>query len=74
MASFIEFLTKKEGMKMKQNTSKRILSLLMTLVMILGIFATAIPAAATGSAYVYSINQLKDNPEIQHHRCLCVYL
>ena len=48
-------------MKMKQNTSKRILSLLMTLVMILGIFATAIPAAATGSAYVYSINQLKDN-------------
>ena len=52
---------------MKRNGSKRILSLLMSVVMILGIFAIAIPAVATGSAYVYSPNQLKSslqNPDI----------
>lgn len=48
---------------MKRNTSKRILSLLMSAAMVFGIFAIAIPVAATGSAYVYSFNQLKDNLE-----------
>ena len=48
---------------MKPNTSKRILSLLMTAAMVFGIFAIAIPTAATGSAYVYSFAQLKDNLE-----------
>ena len=48
---------------MKYNTSKRILSLMLTAVMIVGIFAGAMPVAATGSAYVYSFAQLKDNLE-----------
>lgn len=57
---------------MKRNTSKRIFSLLMSVAMILGIFATAIPAAADGSAYVWSVNQLKSN--LQNPDITDVYL
>ena len=46
---------------MKQKQWKRILSLVLTVVMVAGIFATGIPASANGNAYVYSVNQLKDN-------------
>ena len=57
---------------MKHTICKRTLSLLMTLVMILGIFATAIPTAATESAYVWSANQLKSN--LQNPDITDVYL
>ena len=46
---------------MKHKASKRILSLLMTAVMVIGIFAIAVPVAANGSAYVYTFSQLKSN-------------
>ena len=48
---------------MKQNLSKRILSLALAAMMVMGIFAMTVPAAAAGSAYVYSYNQLKDSLE-----------
>ena len=46
---------------MKQNTSKRVLSFLLTVAMLAGILAMAVPVAAAGSAYVYTFPQLKDN-------------
>lgn len=48
---------------MKQNISKRILSLALAAMMVMSIFAMATPVAAAGSAYVYSFAQLKDNLE-----------
>ena len=46
---------------MNKKMWKRMLSFLLTMVMVVGIFATGIPVSANGSAYVYSANQLKDN-------------
>ena len=46
---------------MKPKAFKRILSLMLVVLMVAGIFATGIPAFANGSAYVYSANQLRDN-------------
>ena len=48
---------------MKHKAIKRILSLMLTAVMVLGIFAGAMPASAANAAYVYSFNQLKDSLE-----------
>ena len=48
---------------MKQNAVKRILSLLLTAVIMLGICVGAMPVSAANSAYVYSYNQLKDSLE-----------